>query len=242
MPNGVNDLLVLVGGKSTTGKSWSLQHMRNPEGVMYLNCESGKRLPFKSKFKEATVIDPLQVFGAFDAAEKDDSIHTIVIDTLTFLMDMYETRYIVPAKDGREAWGNFAQYFKSMMQQYVAKSTKTVLFLAHTKDTLNEGEMVMETAVPIKGSLKNQGVEAYFSCIVAAKRVSINALKEYQSDLLTITPMEEKLKFKHVFQTQLTADTVNERIRGPMGLWTPEETFIDNDMQLVVDRLIEYYK
>lgn len=36
-----NDHLVLLCGKSATGKSTSLMGMENPEGVMYLNCEAG---------------------------------------------------------------------------------------------------------------------------------------------------------------------------------------------------------
>ena len=47
-----NNHLVLVSGKSSSGKSASLLNMDKPEGVMYLNCENGKKLPFKSKFRE----------------------------------------------------------------------------------------------------------------------------------------------------------------------------------------------
>ena len=41
MTQQVNDNLVLIAGKSTTGKSFCLKDMKNPEGVMYLNCEAG---------------------------------------------------------------------------------------------------------------------------------------------------------------------------------------------------------
>jgi RNase adaptor protein for sRNA GlmZ degradation len=37
----MNDHLVLVSGKSASGKSASLMFMDDPKGVMYLNCESG---------------------------------------------------------------------------------------------------------------------------------------------------------------------------------------------------------
>ena len=53
----INDHLVLVSGKSASGKSASLRALDKPEGVMYLNCENGKKLPFKTKFKELTVTD-----------------------------------------------------------------------------------------------------------------------------------------------------------------------------------------
>lgn len=138
-------------------------------------------------------------------------------------------------------WGDFAQYFKNLMQQYVAKSSKNVVFLAHTLETMNESEMIMETKVPVKGSLKNNGIESFYSIVIAAKRVPLKALKDYKNELLVITPHEEMLGFKYVYQTQVTKDTVHERLRGPMGLFTQQETFIDNNLQLVLNRLHQYY-
>lgn len=241
MSNSYNDHLVLLGGKSATGKSASLKDLDKPEGVMYLNCESGKKLPFKAKFKQYVITDPLQVLEAFDAADGMPEVHTVVIDSLTYLLDMYESLYVLNSANTMQAWGQFAQYFKNLMQQYVAKSTKNVIFTAHTNDTLNEGEMVMETKIPVKGSLKNNGLESYFSVVIASKKVPLKTLKDYANPLLTITPQEEALGFKYVFQTQITKDTVNERLRGPMGLFDTKETFIDNNMQLVLQRLKEFY-
>lgn len=237
-----NDHLVLLCGKSATGKSASLMGMENQEGVMYLNCESGKKLPFKSKFKQLTVTDPLQIYEAFDVAETMPEVHTIVIDSLTYLLDMYESLYVLNSANTMQAWGQFSQYFKVLMQQYVAKSTKNVIFIAHTMDNLNESEMVMETKVPVKGSLKNNGIESYFTIVIASKKVPLKALKEYGSALLNVTPEEEALGYKYVFQTKLTKETVNERLRGPLGLFDTKETFIDNNMQLVINRLREYYE
>lgn len=236
----VNDHLVLVAGKSATGKSASLMNLQNPEGVMYLNCENNKKLPFQSKFKEYTVTDPNQVLEAFTRAENMD-VHTIVIDTLTYLMDMYETVYVLNSTNTMKAWGEYAQFWKRLMSQYVAKSTKNVIFLAHTSDILNEKEMTLETMVKVKGSIMNQGIESYFSTTVATKKVSIETLTPYENPFLTVTPEEEALGFKYVFQTKLTRETVNERIRSSLGMWKTEETFIDNNMQTVIDRLQQYY-
>lgn len=241
MTNLINDHLVLLCGKSATGKSASLMNLEKPEGVMYLNCEAGKRLPFNSKFKQFVITDPLQINEAFDKAEEMPEVHTIVVDSLTYLLDMYESIYVLNSTNGMQAWGQFAQYFKVLMQQYVAKSTKNVIFTAHTSDTLNESEMLMETKVPVKGSLKNNGIESYFTVVIASKKVQLKNLKEYGSDLLTITPEEEALGFKYVFQCKLTKDTVNERLRGPLGLFDTKETFIDNNMQLVLNKLRDYY-
>jgi len=241
MENYENDNLVLISGASGTGKSASLMNIKDPEGVMYLNCEANKKLPFRSKFQEFNIIDPNQVYEAFDYAEGQANIHTIVIDTLTYLMDMYETMYVLTAANTMKAWGDYAQYYKKLMQYYVAKSTKNVIILAHTRQIMNEADMVLETKVPIKGSLANQGIESYFSTVISTKKMPLNKLQDYQNNLLHITEDDEILGYKHVFQTRLTKDTVNERMRSPMGMWSREETFIDNDVQLVIDRLHEFY-
>lgn len=237
----VNDQLVLVCGKSSTGKSACLRAIPNPEGVMYLNCESGKRLPFPAKFQQHTITDPYQVYEAFDHAETLPDVHTIIVDSVTYLMDMFESVHVLPATNTMQAWGQYAQYFKNLMQVYVARSSKNVIMTAHTLDQLNEADMAIETKVPVKGSLKNQGLESYFSLVIATKTMKLKDLEKYQSDLLNISPQEEVRGYKHVFQTELTKETVGERIRGPMGMWSDQETFIDNDITLVLKRLHEYY-
>lgn len=141
-----------------------------------------------------------------------------------------------------QAWGNYAQFFKNLMQQYVASSSKAVIFTAHTKTALNDKNMIMETKVPIKGSLANQGIESYFSCVVSTKKMTLDALSDYDNELLTYTDREKNLGFKYTFQTQITKDTVNERMRSPMGLFTDAETYINNDVDLVLKRLNEYYE
>lgn len=233
---------MLIAGKSAAGKSASLRNLRDPEGVLFLNCEAGKDLPMPAKFRKMTVTDPYQVWDAFDKAEQSEKIHTVVIDTFTFLMDMFESLHVLTATNTMKAWGEYAQFVKTLMQDKVANSTKNVIILAHTMDILNEGEGIMETLVKVKGSTMNQGVEAYFSVVIAAKKMSLKKLEAYKNDHLIITPEEELNGFKYVFQTLLTKETVNERIRSPMGLWTRQETFIDNDAQFVLDQLNEYYK
>lgn len=241
MTNQVNDQLVLIGGESSSGKSASLMNLKNPENWMYLNCESGKYLPFRSKMQQFNITDPYQVYEAFEHAESDPSIEGIVIDSLTYLMDMFESVHVLTSSNTMQAWSEYSQFFKNLMQTYVARSTKNVIFTGHTLSVLDEDQGAYRTQVPVKGSLKNQGVESYFSVVLGVKKVKLKDLENYKNSLLNITPQEEMLGFKHVFQTQLTKATVGERIRGPMGMWSIEETYIDNDVQLVMDRLHEYY-
>lgn len=237
----MNDHLVLVSGKSATGKSASLRNIKDPDGVIYLNCENNKKLPFKSGFREQTITDPLDIEGIILEAENHDKIHTIIIDSLTFCMDMYETKYVIPATNTMKAWGKYGEFFRKLMSQYVANSTKNIIFTGHTFTIVNEKTLDQETKVKVKGALMNNGIESHFSTVISTKKMTVKDLEPYESALLNITPQEEALGFKYVFQTQLTRNTVDEAIRSPMAMWDVSETFIDNDIQLVIDRLHQYY-
>jgi hypothetical protein len=236
-----NKNLVLIVGKSATGKTASLRNLKDPDGVLFLNCESGKELPFPAPFRIGVVSNPLEIFTLLTKAEQSDKIHTIVIDSLTYLMDMFETQVVLRAKNKMEAWSEYAQFFKRLMQEYVAVSKKNIIFTAHTSDVLNEGEMVMETLVKVKGSLMNQGIESYFNNVISCKVVPTGSLADYENDMLNITEEEDEIEVKYVFQTRKTKATVNDRIRGPLNMWKRSETYIDNDLQMVIDRLHDYY-
>lgn len=243
----VNDNLLYIGGMSTMGKSASLRNLKNPEKVMYLNCEH-KKTPFRNRFQEFKIVDPLQVYEAFTAAE-DMDIDVIALDSVTFMMSMFEQMHIINnppltkggSPDTLAGWGNYGTFFRRLMTEFSANSTKTRVFLGHNKETYNKEQMVKETKAAIKGSLNDTGIEAYFSTCINAKRLLLEDLAGYENDLLTITPEDEALGYKYVFQTRLTKDTVTERIRSPMGMWAHNETYIDNDIQLVLDRLDEFY-
>lgn len=238
----MNNNLILVVGKSTNGKSASLRNLKNPEGVAYLNTENNKALPFRSKFQPLRVTDPYQIYDAFTELADNDDIHTIVIDTATYMMDMFESMYVIPSTNTQKAWGDYAQFFIVLMQQYVANSSKRVIILAHTADINNETEMILETRVKVKGSLMSKGIESFFTQVVSAKRLPIKALKGYDNSLLEITEEDEINGYKYVYQTRPTKETAHEWIRSPMGMWDREETFIDNDIELVLERIAEYYE
>lgn len=240
-----NDQLVLISGDSATGKSAALRNIKNQERWMYLNCEAGKRLPFRNTFQNYRIEDPYQIYEAFDAAspggDMDGQIDGIIIDTVTFMMDMLESQYVLTAVDTQKAWGEFAQFFKVLMQQKVVAFGKPVIMLAHTLEVYDEQNHQVQKKVPIKGSLKNNGVEAYFSTVVSTKKMGIKELEDYGSDILNITEDDELLGFKYVFQTRPTKATVGERMRSPMGMFSKEQTFMDNDAQLLLDHLHSFY-
>lgn len=232
--------LVLIGGESAAGKSASLKDIPNQERWLYLNTESGKALPFKNKFLAKVVTDPYQVFEGFQYIQGNPNFDGVIIDSITFLMEMFETLYVVPAKDSRAAWGDYNQFFKILMQQHVANTDKHVVMLAHTRSE-QDAMLIDRVSVPVKGALKNNGIEAYFSTVVAAKRMPLTELKGFDPNLLHITPEDEALGFKYVFQTRLTKTTIGERIRGPMGLFETNQSFMDNNVGLLLDHMIKYY-
>lgn len=241
VPADHNNNLLLISGKSATGKSLSLMGLKNPEGVLYLGCENGKKLPFKSSFEEHVITDPYQVYQAFDYTETNPLIHTVVIDSATYLLDMYISLHVLTAPDTRSAWGEYGEYWKTLMSKYVARTKRNVIFTAHTLDVTNPVNGTVDTMVPVKGSLKNQGIESYFSTIVSTKKESLLTLEDYSSPLMNINEDEKLLKFKYVYQTKLTEGTVNERIRGPFGMWERNETYIDNNVQHVLDKFHTFY-
>ena len=237
-----NDQMILIGGVSGAGKSAALRNIRNQERWIYINCEAGKRLPFKNKFINARVDDPWQVYQYVDdAIENADSVDGLIIDTSTFMMDMFESQYVLGSADTMKGWSNYAQFWKNLLQMKLVQFGKPVIILAHVLEVYDEGSMSMKKSVPIKGALKNQGVEAYFSTVVEATKIPIKDLKDYDPELLRISEDEQDLGFKYVFQTRLTAATVGTRIRSPMGMFTKRQLHMDNDAQLLLDHLHKFY-
>lgn len=233
-----SEIKVLIAGKSKTGKSTCLRNLSN---VLYINCEAGKALPFKANdFKTAIIVHTNQIEKAFEHFENSDHDY-MVIDGFNYLMEMFVSLHIADADDGRAAWGEYAQYLKRFMQQHLAQASKPVIVTAHTQTLYNESSRVLEEKVPIQGASKNTGVESYFTTCIHTRKMKIDELEGYENDLLTITDRDKLLGYKHVFQTMVTADTVNHTISSPMGMFSDAETFIDSDALILMNRMKEYY-
>lgn len=238
-----NDQLILICGYSGSGKSYSLKNIRNQDKWLYLNTEAGKKLPFKNQFKNIRIVDPKEVLSYFDAAiAAGDKSEGIIIDSIDFLMNMFEAKYIKTAADTRKAWGNYQTFFEQIFQDKIIRYGKPVIIIAHVADSYDEKTLDTKTSIPVKGALKNISIEAYCSFLIYAEKMTLKDLENYKNDLLHITVKDEATGLKYCFQTQLTKTTLNKKIRGPDDLFTLDETYIDNDAQLVLDKLTEYYK
>lgn len=237
----MNNNLILITGSARSGKSSCFSNIKNPEGVLYLNTENNKGLPFKTKFKTINIEDPYQVYGAFEMAEESEKCHTIIIDSITYLLEMFETMYVHDATNTLEAWSDYGQYYRKLMSSYVSLSNKNVIATGHSIEYYNKAQNINETIVKVKGSLGHTGLESGYSLVLSTQRHSTDELSNYKCDLLNITEREERMGFKHVFQTQATKDNMYNRIGSPMGMWEENEVFIDADINIVLERIKQYH-
>ena len=235
-----NNHIVLVMGKPNTGKSTSLRNLKNQESMIYLNTDL-KALPFKSKFlKTIDVADAMDVIGYIQQIEEVPTVTGAVLDTLTFLMSMYERQYVLNSTNTQKAWGDYGNFYRDFIHA-IKSGTKDYAILAHEDTILNEQTMQMESKVPVKGSVGKTGVEADFTTILSTKEISVKKLEAYQNDLLHITDEEREDGVKRVFCTRISKEFIGDKTRSAMGLWKRNELFIDNDLDQVFTRLREYY-
>ncbi len=244
MGTSINPHSLLICGESGAGKSMSLYNMRDRTDVLYLNCEGGKPLPFKNQFKNKVINDPEDILTMLEFladSENKNPFNFIVIDTISFMMDMYETIHVLPARDTQKMWGQYAQFFKRLINES-SKVDSFFIMLGHLDRQLDEEAGMYRTSVPVKGALAKKGLEAYFTTVINVSKETVKDLKKSDNNMLNISEDDEELGFKHVFQTRTTKKTMGDRIRSPMGMWKKEELFIDNDLASVIKRLIQYYE
>ena len=227
-------------GKPNTGKSTSLMNLHNQNKMVYLNTDL-KELPFKSRFiKNVEVADALDVLAYIKEIEQSEQVEGAVLDTLTFLMSMFERQYVNGSANTQKAWGDYGNFYREFIHAIKAGS-KDYAILAHEDSFLNEQSMQMESRVPLKGSVAKIGVEADFTTILSTKQMPIKILEGHENDLLHITDEEREDGFKYVFATRVTKESVGEKMRSAIGLWNRNELYIDNDLNQVFNRLKEYY-
>lgn len=239
-----NKNIVLVMGKPNTGKSTSLRNLPQ-SSMVYMNADL-KELPFRDRFMSSIEIaDAKDVLDYIEEIEREPNVTGAVLDTLTFLMSMYERQYVVPfagSKTGQSAWGDYGNFYRDLIHR-IKSGTKDYAIFAHEDESLNEQAQMMESRVPVKGAVGKVGVEADFTTILRTMQVPVRKLDDLkiENKLLNITDAEREDGVKYVFCTRVTKETAGSKMRSAMGLWNRDELYIDNDMDLVFKRLREYY-
>lgn len=213
------DYTLLLYGKSSTGKSSSLRTLDMASTVI-INCEK-KPLAFKHKglnkhVKPETIQD---VKIAVKNAIEDDTVKTIVLDSITMLTDiMVYTELVKQSEDSRGGWLELRDWVIGLIE-YCKRSNKTFIFIALEMEVLNEREFITDNRPKVVGSLKDS-LSSHFTTVLRSVVREVDDEIEYQ------------------FQTNKTKEDFHNATKSPMGLFKP---YIENDMAKVLGRMEEYY-
>lgn len=233
---------ILIVGEAGSGKSTSLQNLRERAAMAYLNCD-GKALPIRGRnafLCNEMITEPMDVLDMYDQLEGAETCQGVILDTLTFLMAQYARKIIPTFTNGKQGWGQYFFYYQELVEK-IKTSKKVHILMAHTDTELDEQKGHNVSKVLLQGQVGKRGVDADFGIIVTAKQIPLRKLKGFDNPMLTITEEEEAMGVKYVFQTRPSKEGVGERTRSPIGMWSANETFIDNNVQYVLDRIEEYY-
>jgi hypothetical protein len=250
-----NKKTILIEGVSGSGKTSSFQDIpaELQKYVLFLNCE-GKELPFAHDMTEFRVTEPYQVHLALKRIiegqpfkHKSGELITpqmVGLDSFTFLMDMFVAQYVNTAEDTRGAWGDYATFIRTTMLDLVAKLH--IPFLATTHILQNDDMENMEkvSRAAIQGGIgKGNGLEAYFTTVVYAKRMRMKDIKDFieGATMLTISEEEEFDEKKHVFVTRPAKQHSGDRIKSPRGMFSPKDLYMDNSIPKLITHINDFY-
>ena len=227
-------MVAIVGG-AASGKSASLRNIPNQSRWLYVNAEVNKPLPFTNTFKEKVVTTSKEAVTALKAGVKSEKCEGIIIDTFTAMLDMQEMSGKKTAEDGFAAWDQYRDYILTTFQDVVGTCNKPLIVLCHTELTKDvKGRSAVRIAV--KGSLKDRGIESFFTNILYADCVDLEDLDGFDNEHLNISPDEEEDDCKYILQTRKTGNGVGLNVRSTLKLWDRKEAYIDNDITIFLDK------
>jgi hypothetical protein len=219
-----NQSIFLLVGKSGTGKTTSLRNLPLDKTII-LNSENKSLLPFKGAskvYRHHQVTEISKFLRGLASIIKDDKAEYIVLDSLTFLMSMYETQVICKAANTMKAWGDYQQFYKEFIH-LLKTSDKKVIITAHPSEVLDEGTGLINQNVSVKGALKGF-IEADFNVVIYTRVVAD----------------EETGTIKYGFYTNKTKESLSTSVKSPIGMF--ESAVLDDNDAMVIFKAIEDYK
>lgn len=236
----VSSECILIVGEATKGKTTSLNFLAEPEKAVYVNTDL-KRLPIKDRFlKHLFTNDVDEAIEFIEYVCTLKKVNLILLDTITHLMRAFVKDKITKPNAGWDGWAANSVYYQSIIES-LKKSKADSIVLAHIEPVLDEDNVVVGNRIPVQGSPGKTGVESEFSVILQAEYFTLKEIKKFpKNDNLTITKDDKLRGGKYVFVTGKCKKLPLTLARGPLGFWKPNEVIIDNDVQLVLDRLRNY--
>lgn len=245
MPDFTDDpFAILLLGQSTGGKSVMVGDIPEPEGVMCFHSED-KKSPIDAPYlmvnvseAPASVLDIIEEIvtngGVYRFPDGDEQpIHTVLIDSLSFLYDKIET-FIVPSMTGYNGWDYYRKVL-STIAGLCKKAGINLICTTHLQAVTNEQDQVTEYKAAVKGSMKNLSVEAFFDTILYVGRAPLEDLiPEYMNEYFVPNKLERRNGIKYYCLTSITSDIDNMRIRSIPGMFAEDQLFVNNSMNTII--------
>ena len=251
-----NKLTILVEGVSGGGKTSSFQDIPADlqKHILFLNAE-GKELPFAHDMCEFKITDPAQVIAAVNRIiegipfkhKSGEEIHPkmLALDSFTFLMDQFVALYVRPAEDTRGAWGEYANYIRTLMLDKVAKLRIPFVATTHILQSDDMENMEKVSRAAIQGGIgKGNGLESYFTTVVYAKQLRLKEVDPFlaEASMLTLSEEERFDEKKHVFVTRPARQHSGDRIKSPRGMFGTKDLYMDNSIPKLINHINNFYK
>lgn len=219
-----NQKIFLLIGDSGSGKTSSMRNMPL-EKTALLNTEQKTMLPFKGAnrlYKHGSISNVDTFLPALDKLIEDEKVEYIVLDSLSFLLNMFEMQKVRTSTNTMKAWGDYGDFYKQIIHK-IKSSKKNFVIMVHPKDVYDEKTMIMKTTAFSKGS--NSGfIEADFNVVVYTD-VSIG---------------EDELP-RYRFLVKKTKETIGKSVKSPFDMFKTPYTE-SNDIMEVFAAIDEYIK
>ena len=205
---------VLIMGRSGSGKSASLRNVSEPMFVVNVNK---KPLPFRNNenLKIMNCDEYLKIKGALKAAY-DKGIKVSVIDDAGYLLT---SKFMAGHRQAKgnsqfDLYNEIADNYYSLIKSIAEELPSDAIVYVVMHEEMNDMGYVKPKTI---GKLLDDKV-----CI---------------EGMFTIVLHSMKLDGKYVFATNTDGLDVT---KSPIGMF--EETYIDNDLQVVTNKIRDYYK
>ena len=211
----------MVGGTGT-GKTTSLRNLPL-EKTVYIDIDRKSIKGFRDmdKFRDWVKLDYIDhLIPGLKALEDDAETDYVVIDTLSFGLDMFVAQHIDTAADTRAAWGDYKKWYKELIH-LIKSSNKSYIILMHDKSTFNEAAMETKTVAYAQGSIAGM-IEADFALVAYAHKY-----------------VDEAGMPAWGFLVGPTKETIALSAKSPMGMFD-DPLIKDNDINLLFEAIDNY--